>query len=793
MQSKKDLSERDICSKYINPALEAAGWDIKTQIREELTFTDGRVYVKGNMTARGKKKRADYVLFYKPNIPIAIIEVKDNTYSVRKGMQQALEYGEILDIPCVFSTNGDGFVFHDRTSKDNIEKEIGLSEFPSPKELWEKYKKYKGIKDPKIEDIVLQDYFVDASGKTPRYYQQIAINRAVEAVAKGQDRILLVMATGTGKTYTAFQIIWRLWKARRAKRILFLADRNALIYQTKRGDFKHFKDKMTIIKKHQINKAFEVYLALYQGLKNYNTDVDAYKEFSKNFFDLIIIDECHRGSASEDSSWREILDYFSSAVQIGLTATPKETTKVSNIDYFGDPIYTYSLKQGINDGFLAPYKVIRVSLDRDLEGWRPSKGKKDKDGYLVEDRLYNLKDFDRTLVIDERTISVAGVVTKFLKESDRYSKTIIFCKDIDHAERMRSALINLNKDMYIENRRYIMQITGDNEEGKQELDNFTNPEEQYPVIATTSKLMTTGVDAKTCKVIVLDSNINSITEFKQIIGRGTRIDEDYGKTFFTIIDFRGVTKHFADPDFDGDPVKVFEPKVLEEMIPEELDENSAEIIDNLSGETVKFPVTYPEITGGGEIIKEPSYKIRVDGVEVKVVNQRVQYMDGNGKLITESLTDYTKTTIHKNYSNLDDFLTTWNKADQKKAIIQELEEQGILFDMLAEDIGKELDPFDLVCHIAFDMPPLTRKERAENVKKQNYFTKYGDIACKVLESLLDKYADEGIQNIESMEVLKLNPIRQYGSMVEIIKQFGGKAKYLEAIKDLEKELYKTTA
>ena len=791
MQSKKDLSERDICTKYITPAIEAAGWNIRTQVREEVTFTAGRIYVKGKLTSRGKQKRADYVLFYKPNIPIAIIEAKDNSKSMRKGMQQALEYAEILDIPSVFSSNGDGFIFHDRTSEGDIEKEIGLDEFPSPEELWEKYKKYKGIEEDVSEDIILQDYFVDASGRTPRYYQQIAINRTVEAIAKGQDRLLLVMATGTGKTYTAFQIIWRLWKAKKAKRILFLADRNALIYQTKRGDFKHFKDKMTIIKKHQVNKAFEIYLALYQGLKNYNADVDAYKEFSKDFFDLIVIDECHRGSASEDSSWREILDYFSSAVQLGLTATPKETKEVSNIDYFGDPIYTYSLKQGINDGFLAPYKVIKVSLDRDLEGWRPSMGKKDKDGLLVEDRLYNLNDFDKNIVIDERTLTVAGVITKFLKETDRYSKTIVFCRDIDHAERMRSALINLNKDMYIENRRYVMQITGDNEEGKRELDNFTNPEERYPVIATTSKLMTTGVDAKTCKLIVLDSNISSMTEFKQIIGRGTRIDEEFNKTYFTIMDFRNVTQLFADPDFDGEPVQIYEPKVLAELDPNDSEASAEEIIDELSGEPLKFPEEYPCIKGGGDIIKEPNKKIRVNGVEVKVVNERVQYMDGNGKLITESLTDYTKKAISKQYSSLDEFLSSWNKAEKKKAIIEELQEQGVLFEILAEDIGKDLDPFDLICHVAFEMPPLTRKERAENVKKRNYFSKYGEIARQVLESLLDKYADEGIGNIESMEVLKLNPIRQYGSMLEIVKQFGGKAQYLKAIKELETELYKT--
>ena len=534
MTSKKDLSERDICTKFIQPALEKAGWDSMTQIREEVFFTDGRIYVSGNQTRRGKGKKADYILYYKPEMPVAIIEAKNNKHSVRAGIQQGLDYAEILDIPSVYSSNGDGFLEHDRTCTDgNIEKELSLDEFPSPKELWERYKKYKGIETEEEEKIATEDYYFDGSGRKPRYYQQIAINRSVEAIAKGQNRILLTMATGTGKTYTAFQIIHRLWKSKTKKRILFLADRNALIDQTRRGDFRHFKDKMTVVKHRRIDKSYEVYLALYQGLTNYDEDKDAYREFSPEFFDLIVIDECHRGSARDDSAWREILDYFSSATHIGLTATPKETETISSSEYFGEPIYTYSLKQGIQDGFLAPYKVFRVGLNIDLEGWRPKDGKQDKYGELIEDRIYNTKDYDKNLVIDERTEIVAKKVSEYLKKNNRFDKTIIFCVDINHAERMRSAIANENSDLVAQNSKYVMQITGDNEEGKRELENFTNPEERYPVIATTSKLMTTGIDAQTCKLIVLDSNIKSPTEFKQIIGRGTRINEEFDKTFFT--------------------------------------------------------------------------------------------------------------------------------------------------------------------------------------------------------------------------------------------------------------------
>ncbi len=791
MSSKKELTERDICTKYINPALLKSGWNIQTQVREEVYFTDGKIYVKGNKTKRANGKKADYILYYKPNIPVAIIEAKDNNHRVQDGIQQGLDYANILDIPVVFSSNGDGFYEHDKTiSNGTIERELSLDNFPTPDELWQRYKKYKGISTPKEENIASQDYFFDGTNKNPRYYQQIAINRTVEAIAKGQNRILLVMATGTGKTYTAFQIIHRLWKSGEKKRILFLADRNALIDQTKRGDFRHFKDKMTVIRKKQIDKSYEIYLALYQGLTNYDEDKDAYREFSPDFFDLIVIDEAHRGSASEDSAWREILDYFTNATQIGLTATPKETKEVSNIEYFGEPIYTYSLKEGIDDGFLAPYKVIRVGLNIDLEGYEPEAGKKDKQGNEVEKRIYNKKDFDRNLVIDERTQIVASKVTEFLKKNDRFDKTIVFCTDIDHASRMRNALANLNSDLMAQNSKYVMQITGDNDEGKRELDNFINPSEKYPVIATTSKLMTTGVDAQTCKLIVLDSNIGSMTEFKQIIGRGTRINEEYGKTFFTIMDFRNVTDKFIDPDFDGEAVKIKEIKEDEDIDNTEDDDNSL-IIDEESGEEIIF-VT-PSIKNAGEIDEEPKTpreKIYINGVDVTVLNERIQVRNNSGELITTSYKDYTKQKIQEEFSSLDDFLNKWSKADKKQAIIDELYEKDILFTELKDEIGKDIDVFDLICHIAYDKPPLTRKERVKSVQKRDYFTKYEGTARAIIEKLLQKYSDEGIESIETISVLKLPDFSEFGSPIEIVNIFGGKPKYLELIQEIEYEIYK---
>jgi len=758
---------------------------LHSQIREEVTFTAGRIIVRGKLVGRGKKKRADYILYYKPNIPIALIEAKDSTHSVGAGMQQALDYADTLDIPFVYSSNGEGFLEHDRVgSSGTVEREISSADFPSPEVLWHRYCHAKGIVEEDEENLLAQDYHHEGGGKSPRYYQLVAINRTIEAIAKGQQRILLTMATGTGKTYTAFQIIWRLWKAGARKRILFLADRNILVDQTKTNDFKPFGGAMTKISKRQIDKSYEIYLSLYQAVTGNEEERNIYKQFSPDFFDLIVVDECHRGSAAEDSAWREILDYFHNATQIGMTATPKETRDVSNIHYFGEPVYTYSLKQGIEDGFLAPYKVIRIDLDKDLTGWRPEKGKHDKYGQEVEDRIYNLRDFDRSLVLDKRTEVVARKITEFMQGTNRFAKAIVFCENIDHAERMRQALVNENADLCRDNPKYVMRITGDNDEGKAELDNFIDPEAKYPVIATTSKLMTTGVDAQTCQLIVLDQRIQSMTEFKQIIGRGTRVNEDYGKFYFTIMDFRKVTELFADPNFDGDPVQIYEPGPDDPVVPpEDVPVEGEGIGGDGTGED---PIV--EIIIGEPRPKRPRYVL--DDVGVEIISVREQYYGKDGKLITESLKDYTRKTVAEEFDSLDDFVRRWTTADKKQAVIDELVEQGVLLEALAEEVGKDFDPFDLICHVAYGQPPLTRKERADNVKKRHYFAKYGEQARAVLEALLDKYADSGIQNIEDMGVLKVQPLNQFGSPVEIVRAFGGKDGFQQAIQELEGELYK---
>ncbi|TYB71877.1 DEAD/DEAH box helicase [Bizionia saleffrena] len=785
--NKKNLSERDICSKYINPAIIKAGWNMRTQVREEVSFTDGRIIVQGNLYTRGRNKRADYILYYKSNIPIAIIEAKDNKKPVGHGMQQALEYSDILQIPFVFTSNGDSFVFHDKTRTDGVlEEELILDNFPSPETLWEKYLKHQNIETPQAQEIVEKDYYLDDSGMTPRYYQQNAVNRTLEAIAREQNRIILVMATGTGKTYTAFNIIWRLWKTGVKKRILFLADRNALLTQTKNGDFSPFgNDIMHIIKNRKIDKSYQIYFALYQGLTSTDEDKNAYKEFSSDFFDLIVIDECHRGSASEASAWRDVLTYFKSATQIGLTATPKETKDVSNMEYFGKPVYTYSLKQGIDDGFLAPYKVVRITTSVD-EGWRPTAGLIDKYGNEVKDRIYNLKDYDRTLAIDERTELVAKKITEYLKATDRFAKTIVFCTDIDHANRMRQALINENADLVAKHWNYCVKITGDDEVGKQELDNFTDVEERFPVIATTSKMLTTGIDTKMVKLIVLESNIQSVTEFKQIIGRGTRIREAEGKVFFTIMDFRKATNIFARPDFDGDPVQIYEPEPHEPVVPPDaVEPTEPDNEDPFNPDT--FPPIPPDISidGGDEEVK----KFYVNQVPVSVVHERVQYYGKDGKLITESLKDYSKKNIEKEFASLDDFIQRWNESEKKEELIKELAEHGVLLEALREDVGLDLDDFDLICHIAFDQPALTRQERANNVRKRNYFTKYSETAQKVLNSLLDKYEKEGIVSIEQGSVLKVQPLSQMGSPVELVRAFGKKKDFDQAIKELENEIY----
>ena len=782
----KNLSERDICTQYITPAIVRAGWDLQRQVREEVTFTAGKIIVRGKLHTRGKTKRADYILYHKPNLPIAVIEAKDNNHTVSDGMQQALGYAETLDIPFVFSSNGDGFMVHDRTITEGVkEKVLSLDQFPSPEELWQRYMVWKGIPADQ-EQFISQDYYVEPSWKTPRYYQLNAINKTIEAIARGQNRILLVMATGTGKTFTAFQIIWRLWKSRQKKRILYLADRNILIDQTMSNDFKPFGSVMTKIKNRKVDKSFEIYMALYQGITGNEEFKNIYREFSPDFFDLIVVDECHRGSAAEDSAWREILDYFSNATQIGMTATPKETRFVSNITYFGDPVYTYSLKQGIDDGFLAPYKVIRIDIDKDT-GWRPTSGKTDKNGNEIPDRIYNQKDYDREMVLEQRTELVAKTISEYLKSTNRFDKTIVFCEDIEHAERMRVALVNENADLVARNSKYIMRITGDNEEGKAELDNFIHPESVYPVIAVTSKLMTTGVDAQTCKLIILDKSVCSMIEFKQIIGRGTRINEYFDKFWFTIIDFRRATELFADKDFDGEPVVIYEPKEDDPIVPP--DDAEVDGKDDDSDAAVSSIAEPGPFFDGVDESSQPRLKYYVNDVPVHVVNRRVQYYGPDGKLITESLKDFTKKNILREYSSLDSFLRKWHDAEKKQVIIEELQEKGIFFDALVEEVGKDLDPFDLICHIAFGQKPLTRQERANNVKKKDYFTKYGDNARAVLEALLDKYADEGIQNIERMDVLKITPFDRFGSPIEIVKSFGGKAQYSGAIRALEEALY----
>jgi type I restriction enzyme R subunit len=790
--NKKALSETDIRTKFITPAIvgeNGSKWDVMTQVREEVYFTKGRVIVRGKTVKRGEAKKADYLLDYKPKLPLAVVEAKDNNQSVGAGMPQALEYAEILDLPFAYSSNGDAFLEHDRTATTGtVTREIPLDQFPSPEELWQRYCKAKGLKAEQFT-IIAQDYYDDGSGKAPRYYQIIAINRTVDAIARGENRILLVMATGTGKTYTAFQIIWRLWKSGAKKRILFLVDRNILADQTKTNDFKPFGTAMTKVTNRTVDKSFEIYLCLYQAVTGTEEEANIYKQFSKDFFDLIIVDECHRGSAADDARWRQVLEYFSSATQIGLTATPKETEKVSNIEYFGEPIYTYSLKQGISDGFLAPYKVVRIGLDKDLDGWRPEDGQMDKYGQLIEDREYNDRDFDRNLILEKRTAVVAAKVTEFLKATSRYSKTIIFCENIEHAERMRQAMVNANPDLAAANPNYVVRITGDNPAGKAQLDNFIDPEKTYPVIATTSQLMSTGVDAQTCKLIVLDKRIGSMTEFKQIIGRGTRINEDYNKFFFTIMDFKRATALFADPNFDGDPVQVYVPGPDDPPVPPD------DPPDDGEGGVREDPLPYGEEQPGpfGEGGGDPPTKYYVDNVMVRVATERVQYLDESGKLITESLKDYSRKTVRKEFASLDAFLTVWNDAEKKQAILEELATKGVFLDELAEQVGRDYDAFDLICHVAFDAPPLTRKERADKVKKRNVFAKHGDKARAVLDALLQKYADSGITSVESLEILKVDPLTAHGTPVEIVKLFGGRDGYLAAIRELETALYQRAA
>lgn len=767
--NKKTLSETDIRTKYITPAILKAGWNPMTQLREEYAVTKGRIIARGKICKREKPLKADYVLFYKTNKPIAVVEAKDNNHTMSDGMQQALQYATMMDIPFVFSSNGDGFVFHNKfITEGALEITLSNDEFPSPETLWQMYHEQSHV-SPQQDKIIDEPYYTDNPDKQPRYYQMNAINRTVEAIADGQKRVLLVMATGTGKTYMAFQIIWRLWKAGIKKRILFLADRRALVSQPMTDDFAPFKDHMTWVTKTNFDTAHEIYLALYQGLSGEDEgDNSLFRQFSPGFFDLIVVDECHRGSAKVDSQWREVLDYFHSATQIGLTATPKETTAVSNTDYFGEPIYTYSLKQGINDGFLAPYRVIRIFFDKDIEGFVPYEGQLDDNGEIIDNRVYNTTDFDTNIVLAKRTKLVAKTVSDYLKRHNcRMDKSIFFCVDQEHADRMRRALVNENADLCAKDDRYVMRITANDEAGVKQLDNFRNVESNYPVLVTTSRLLSTGVNIPTVKYIILDSNIRSVAEFKQIIGRGTRVREDLGKMYFTIFDFRDVTRLFHDPDFDG-PIEQeddFEPQ-----------------------KPGPGPEEPPKVDPpGGEDGKQ---KYLLGGEAVTIVQKHIQYLDKNGNLITESLIDYTKRNVRSEYASLNDFLTAWHSAERKQVIVDELEKRGVFFDDLCDAVGKDLDPFDLILHIVFDQPPLTRKERADNVRKHNYFTKYGQQAAEILEAMLSKYADSGLPDLENVDVLKVDPIKQYGTQVYIVnKIFGGIDKFRQAVKELEAEIY----
>ena len=777
------MTEEDIKQKLITPAIKKSGWK-DNQINYEYAFTDGRFILKKKDVIRDKPKRADYLLSYKSNIPLAIIEAKSDKYSIGHGIQQAIDYAEILDLPFAYSSNGDGFLEHNMLT--GREREISIYDFPKPEELWNRYKEDANI-DSEKERIITTPYYYRQGANNPRYYQRIAINRTIKAAAEGKKRILLVMATGTGKTYTASQIIYRFIEANLAKKILFLTDRNALIDQTRDKDFKVFKDFMIKIEHRKMNSAYKVYLSLYQQLIT-NEDKEIFKEFRKDFFDLIIVDECHRGSAKDDSLWRRILEYFSSAVQIGMTATPKETKYISNINYFGDPIYTYSLKQGIDDGFLAPFKVIRVGLNTDLEGWRPYEGQKDIEGNEIENREYNVKDFDRNIVIKERDIEISKIIIEYIEKNDRFAKTIVFCEDIEHAERMRKALIDehneycqkYNKNNLIaEDSRYIMRITGDEIEGKSQLYYFQSEKDLFPTIVTTSKLLTTGVDCPTCKLIVLNNNINSMTEFKQIIGRGTRIKEDYGKKYFTIMDFKNASRLFSDPDFDGEALSIHDEYLKKEENVDENNNNNDDGVILIDDDNEKEE-------------KQKKVKIVVNGVEVEVLSERVQYFNSEGKLITESLTDYTKKNILGEYATLDSFINDWNSDKRKSVILEELSKRGVFLEALREyeHIDENIDDFDLICHIAYDKKPLTKSERINNVKKRGYLNRYEGAAREVIDALLEKYMDNSINDITDKSILLNSPFSKFGSASKIFNLFGGKENYNNVVKSLQKEIYK---
>ncbi|MDX8048589.1 DEAD/DEAH box helicase family protein [Lentzea sp. BCCO 10_0798] len=809
---KAQLTETEIRTRFITPALSTAGWPL-TSLREEYYyFSAGRIQVVGNKGVRKKPKKVDYLLEWRPNLPIALVEAKDNNHEPGAGMQQAIEYAEQLDVPSVFTSNGDSFVWHDRTGvRPEVEVEIPLEAFPSRAELYDIYKQWKGIVDAD-EPVIASRFYDDGSGRRPRYYQRIAVNRAMEAIAKGQKRLLLVMATGTGKTYTAAQIIWRFMECFKAinprksqARVLFLADRNILIDQTMMNDFAMFNGRMAKLSASRgtitrvanpddaddagskaVDKSFELYLSLYQAVSGSEEVDNVYKQFSPDFFDLVIVDECHRGSARQDSAWRGILEYFGSATQLGLTATPKETATVSNIDYFGDPLYTYSLKQGIDDGFLAPYKVIRMALDVDTFGWRPEEGQVDDSGTLIPDRHYTDEEIDNTIIFPERDKRVAERITEYLKSTDRFAKTIVFCEDIPHANRMRRILANLNADEVRKDSRYVMQITGDDQQGKREIDNFIDPEIPYPVIATTSKLLATGVDAQTCKLIVMNSRIESMTDFKQMIGRGTRVRTDYDKWFFVIMDFKNATRLFADAEFDGDPVVVYElqPDGGMSHAVEELDD-----IDETEDATEYELEQWVELPGARKVRRK---RIVVSGQQVTIIGEQVQMLGTDGKPLTSSLKEFVRKNLLDRYPTVDVFVSAWLTAEQRSSLLDELLDAGIPLEDLVEQLGLELDPFDMALDVAYERQPVERRQRADTIRASGYLNKYTGQMRSVLEALIDKYVESGVRSIEDIGVLRVEPFRSMGGPMELIRSFGTRETYLKAVHDLGQQLYQET-
>ena len=771
------LSEEDIKLRYITPAIMEKGWSVKDITMEtKVKLTDGKINLRGNLVARGKAKYADYMLYYNKANPIAIVEAKDANHSVSFGMQQAKEYCEMMDVPFAYSSNGFGFQEYDfLTGK---ERTLSMADFPTKEELYKRFQEESnaggGLNADELK-VINQPYCTGQDIYPPRYYQRNAVNRTVDAVARGEKRMLLVMATGTGKTYTAFQIVYRLLKAGLIKKVLYLADRNVLVDQSIEQDFKPLTNTIHKVSYQQDKNskatAHEIYFSLYQQLIGENGK-QQYKElFKPEFFDMVIVDECHRGSAKDDSNWREILEYFSDAVQLGMTATPKETRYQSNISYFNEPLYTYSLKEGIDDGFLAPFKVINITTNIGDE-WRPTRGQRDIFGNVIEDRIYNNQDYDYNIVMEDRIREVAHEISNYLKSTDPMAKTIVFCADEDHAERMRVALVNENSEMCQKYPDYVVRITGSDAYGQSKLDYFISVSSKTPVIATTSKLLSTGVDCKMVKLIALDQRINSMTEFKQIVGRGTRIREKEGKTHFTIMDFRNITRLFADPDWDG-PLEVDKGYIKD------------------TPKTQQKPQEEPQDDTGPVVAAEPRPIVARDGCEVKIINKVVSVYDANGKLLrTENITDYTRKNVNDTYANLTDFVNHWNAAERKAEIVDLMRENGIDLQALKEDQGMgDVDDFDFICHIAYGKKPLTRRERAENVKKRDVFHKYGEGARKVLEALLDKYANDGISQLENRKVLSLDPFRQMGSPASIAKLFGGNKQYFEAVKELEQEIY----